>query len=615
MSSFYPKIILSWILILFSTSFLFAKSEIDSLVNLANATSDQKQKAQIFYQLSTQYASHADYPNALSNLNKAFSIYNAIEDERNVIECYLQFGIIESFRGDYPRSANYFLRTLLYAEKHNDTTVLYAACINLTSVYSALENYKKAKYYLSKINVNDLEKDINLRVNYLGNKGQIEYELGNYLEAINSLEEGISIFDPNVPDFNLIQLLILTGDCAIKLNDIPKALSHYSNALKLAQQGEFPVQMAHIYYGLANVYKFSDKSLAINYANQSLELARNYEVLDLVANNHKLKSGIYSDLGNSKSALEEYKLYDIAIDSVFSMDSKDNIDLLEANFKVEKAKNDFEKLTLINDKNTLEKTIFLLVSIATLIVIVLLVISLRKRSLLNSKLKKSNLVKDKLLSIIAHDLKSPLYNISSVLTEIENNTFSKDEQSKIIQNLTSQTDITVETLENLLKWGQAQLRGIVINQTDFNLLQEIEKNIDLFQAQRLSKNISISVGINNDVKIRFDKDHFDFIIRNLIGNAIKFSYMNSNINIKMESTSKAKIKLIVEDFGTGIQGSDANSIFLPSPNIRIGTNNEKGSGLGLLLCKEFAEANNGNLSFFTEVGKGSEFYFFCNLAS
>lgn len=614
MSFFYPKIILSWIFILFGTTFLFANNEIDSLTKAANSSIDKKLKAQAFYQLSTRYASHADYTNAISNLNKAFEIYNSINDERNVIECYLQFGIIESFRGDYPHSANYFLRSLLYAEKNNDTTVLYAVCINLTSVYSALENYKKANYYLSKINVDDLKKDINLRVNYLGNKGQIEYELGNYALALKNLEEGISIFDPNIPDFNLIQLLILTGDCALKLNDIPKALSNYTNALNLANQGDFPVQMAHIYYGLANVYKNSDKNLAVTYSNKSLGFAKKFEVLDLVANIHKLKSEIYSELGNNKLALEEYKLYDLAIDSVFSMESKDNIDLLEANYKVEKSNHDIEKLTLVNEKNTLEKSIYLLVSIATLIVIVLLVLSLRKRNFLNNKLKKSNIVKDKLLSIIAHDLKSPLYNISTVLTEIENKTFTKEEQTKIIQNLTSQTDITVETLENLLKWGQAQLRGIVINQIEFNLVDEINRNVALFQAQLINKSINISVDISKDINVKFDKDHFDFIIRNLIGNAIKFSYKNSKINFRMEMQGIYKIKLIIQDFGTGIQSADANSIFLPSPNIRLGTNNEKGSGLGLVLCKEFAEANSGSISFYTEVGKGSEFYFFCNLA-
>lgn len=586
----------------------FANNVMDSLLLVTKTNSDKKNVAEAYAQLSSIYTNRANYDSATLFLNKSFEIYNTLKEERKIIDCYLQFGIIESYRGDYPHSANYLLRCLLYAEKFKDTTVLYAVCINLTSVYSALEEYNKANYYLSKINLNDLEKDINLKVNYLGNKGQIEFELGNYSLALKNLEEGISLFDINTPDLNLIQLLILTGDCAVKLNENSKANQHYSNALSLAKMGIFPVQLAHIYYGLAKVNKLNDPGLSLSFAKKSLGLAVKYEVLDLVANNHKLMSDVYSAQGNDRLALAEYKLYDVAIDSVYSMDAKESISLLEANYKVAKSTSEIEKLILINEKNDLEKSTYLLIAIATFIVVIVLVYSLRKRNALNIKLNKSNNVKDKLLSIIAHDLKSPLHNIITVLNEIDQNTFTKDEQTKIIKDLTSQTDVTLETLENLLKWGQAQLKGVNVNVLNFELKHEVDKNVDLFQAQLFSKQISIEINIPSDLTVKYDKDHFDFIIRNLLANAIKFSYSGSKIIIDAETIEDSKVKLNIRDNGIGIPYTYSDTIFQPSPKVRLGTNNEKGSGLALSLCKEFSEANGSVIGFDSKESQGTCFY-------
>lgn len=608
MKNNYPKLLFIILLFLSLSRSTFALSEIDSLHQSLKSESDKNKIASTYYKIATYYTNHAEYKKSEEYLNKAFEIYNSLNEEFKLMECYLQYGIMESFRGNYPRSANYFLRALLYADKKNDTAIYYSVYINLASVYSALEDYKKAKYYLNKIRKEDLALDFNLLINYLGNMGQIEYELGNYKSALAYLEKGISYFDLNTPDISLIQLLILTGDCASKLNQNSKAILYYNNAFKLSKQGDFPVQEAHLYYGYALVQKNTNPSKALIYADSSLTLAKQFEVLDIVANVYKLKSEIYSKQGNDRLALDNYKLYDIAIDSVFSSESKQNIELLGANYEVEKSKSYIERLTLLNQKDNLQKTIYILSTIATVIVVIILIYFLRRRNLLNRKLNNSNKVKDKLLSIIAHDLKTPLHNISQVLAEIENNSFNKEEQSKIIQSLTSQTDITVETLENLLKWGQAQLKGIRVNASKIELQNEVQKNISLFQAQLINKNISIKNDISTDLTVSYDKDHFDFIIRNLVGNAIKFSFANSEIHIFHEVLENDKIKIVIKDFGTGILKSDINTIFKSSPNIRLGTHNEKGSGLGLALCREFAEANSSSIGFESAENKGTSFY-------
>lgn len=595
------------LLLTLSSSNVFSISEKDSLLTITKTSKNKIQIAEAALQLSNIYTNSASYDTALNLLKTAYETYTSENNEKRIIDCYMQYGILESYRGDYPRSANYFLRSLQYAEKTNDTNTFYAVCINLASVYSALEEYKKARYYLHKINPDDISENILLHINYLGNLGQIEYELGNFQIALNYLKQGIQLFGPNSEDLNLIQFYILSGDCALKLNLFDEAKNYYSKAKNFTDAGMFPIQEAHVYYGLAQLYLSINPNEALNYSKKSLEIASRNSVLDLVANNHELQSKIYVQLGDYKESLRQYKLYDSAQAKVFSEETKNDIQLLEANYQVQKSKSDIEKLELTNERNKLKNLLYLFGVLSALSIIVVLFILLRRRKLLNDELNKSNSVKDKLLSIIAHDLKSPLNNIVTVIDGIHRDEYSKEELSSIIESLNTQTSITLETLENLLKWGQAQLRGIHTNPIELSLKNEIDAVINLNKVYAESKNINVRSELSDDIKVVFDKDHFDFIIRNYISNAIKFSFSGESVLVKVEMKEN-EVTISVLDEGTGISAENAKSLFLPSPVINQGTGKEKGSGLALSLCKEFALLNNSTVGYKANTPKGSIFY-------
>ncbi len=587
----------------------YAFSEKDSLLNITQTNKNKNQVAEAALQLSAIYTNSASYDTALSLLKKAYEIYTAENNEKRIIDCYMQYGILESYRGDYPRSANYFLRSLQYAERTNDTNTFYAVCVNLASVYSALEEYKKARYYLHKINPEDISQNLLLHVNYLGNLGQIEYELGNFQIALNYLKQGIQLFGQNSEDLNLIQFYILAGDCALKLNLDNEAKEYYQKAKAFTDNGMFPIQEAHVYYGLAQLYIKSNPHIALENSKKSLDIAHKNSVLDLVADNHELQSKIYVILGDYKESLNQYKLFDSAQAKVFSEETKNDIKLLEANYQVQKSKSDIEKLLLTNEKNKLKDLLYLFGVLSTLAIIVVLFILLRRRKIINNKLNKSNSVKDKLLSIIAHDLKSPLNNIVAVIDGIHKEEYSQEELNKIIESLNTQTSITLETLENLLKWGQAQLRGIQTNPVQLSLKKEIDAIIKLNKVYAQSKHIEVFNELSEDIKVVFDKDHFDFIIRNFISNAIKFSFPKSKVSIKVENkTTTDEVIISVYDEGVGVSTSAEKSLFKTSPIVNEGTLHEKGSGLALNLCNEFALLNNSEVAYKANSPKGSIFY-------
>ncbi len=143
----------------------------------------------------------------------------------------------------------------------------------------------------------------------------------------------------------------------------------------------------------------------------------------------------------------------------------------------------------------------------------------------------------------------------------------------------------------------------------------MNKAILFVTAQANSKKIKIKYASDNDWNGHFDQEHFNFIVRNYLANAIKFSPEESEIEVKAELDPKLKkVVISVVDKGMGIKEEDIPTIFQTTPKVNYGTNNEHGSGLGLRLCKEFAEANNGVVGFKTKVGEGSEFYFTCTAA-
>lgn len=586
---------------------IHAQSAKDSLLKLYSHKKELNYKADLSFQLAMDYTNRTQYDSSLYYLNIAYESFIELNDDRNIMNCYLQYGILESYKGNYTLSANYFLRTLIYADKINDKNIYSTVYINLASVYSALEEHKKAKYYLLKIDKNALKDNLLLYVNYLGNMGQLEYELQNYTSALSYLNQGIEILSPYDGNINLIQLFIIAGDCAYELNNFNLSLSYYNKANLKINKKELPLQYAHLCYGLAKLFKKTNTALSLNYANSSMEYAKMHQIQDLIINNYLLQSEINELLGNTKEALTLLKKYQSAKDSLSIEAVNKNIQILEQNYELIKSKTYIEKLQLINEKNQLKIIIYLTFTAITILTSIFLFYLLKKRNQLNKQLKSANVVKDKLLSIISHDLKSPLNNIVAVLDGIAKDDYSKKELEVILNSINNQALATVNTLDNILHWGKAQLRGINVHKVQLTVADHIKYNIDLHASHLINKKIEAEISGDLQVQVYFDKDHLDFILRNFISNAIKFSYVNTKIKIEVSNT-ELETTISVIDFGVGVQSTEINNMFSWDPSIKTGTSNEKGTGLALGLCKEFADYNEAIIGYKNIEPKGTMFF-------
>lgn len=233
----------------------------------------------------------------------------------------------------------------------------------------------------------------------------------------------------------------------------------------------------------------------------------------------------------------------------------------------------------------------------------------------NTILEETNATKDKFLAIISHDLLSPfnvLIGFSDLLVESFKHDENIHEQKKYVHYIHHNIKKTYQLLENLLLWARSQKEALEFNLIDENLYLLTEEVIDVLKPSAEKKSIAINNRINKKTTIRADRNMLSTILRNIISNAIKFTPQDGKVTLNAktvtESDENGYVKIFIKDSGRGISPEMKEKLFDLSKSISTkGTANEEGTGLGLILCKEFIDKHHGNIAIESEPGKGSNF--------
>lgn len=225
----------------------------------------------------------------------------------------------------------------------------------------------------------------------------------------------------------------------------------------------------------------------------------------------------------------------------------------------------------------------------------------------NQELERLNAEKNKLMSIIAHDLRAPLGNIQhylELLTEFE---LDEQEKSSIETDLLNSTKETMGMLSKLLAWSKSQLHGVVAYPTYLNLNQLLENTLHSEKEIAARKGIELNYYFDHNLVIYADADMMQLIVRNFIGNAIKFTSNGGNISLAAEILDNSCL-ISIKDTGIGISADQKDALFSLKAQSTYGTKGEKGIGLGLLLCFEYITAQNGKIWFESSNQSGTCFY-------
>lgn len=228
----------------------------------------------------------------------------------------------------------------------------------------------------------------------------------------------------------------------------------------------------------------------------------------------------------------------------------------------------------------------------------------------NSDLVALNALKDRLFIIISHDLRAPLQSLKGVLELINKSaSISPDEFKFLTRGIKVKVDVTYNLMENLLYWTRSQMSGFCVRATNINIKEIIDDCLLLLESVSEKKRIKIINNANAEHYVKSDLDMTRLVVRNLLMNAIKFSYEEGIITIDTRYEFE-EIIITVIDKGVGMSKEDSDKIFSKRQTVsKSGTSNEEGTGLGLMLCKEFVEMNAGRIWVVSRPGLGSEFSF------
>ncbi len=477
------------------------------------------------------------------------------------------------YMDEIEKSIEYFEKFLKTNIQQEDIDGIGTAYNNLGIVYRYIEKYETAiQYYLESLAIKERLKDSMGLSSTLNNIGVLYFHMGDYTKAL---------------------------EYYIRSYDLEKALNNKSGiATSLLNIGEI--------HSMLNSY-----DEALSYFQRSVEISETINDLHTLESNYKCLYDMYKRKINFQKALYYYELYTELRNNRLSQESRREIAELEIQYETSKKE---KEILLLNKQNQLGKIIILILSLAFIIFVVLLILlykqgqakknALKLLSEKNSEitkqtevLNKLNNTKDKFFSIISHDLKGAIGGFlgqTEFLAEDFKNLPPDDMHDLIIKMNQSSKQLYI-LLENLLEWARSQTGSIRIFPEKFNLKKLVDNIILIFQELMNEKGIKALVNINSDIKVFADMNMVSTVFRNLITNAIKFSYPDSTFTITA-SVINEFVQIEITDRGIGISEKDQQKMFnIDQSFSNPGTKREKGSGLGLIICKEFIEMNQGKI--------------------
>lgn len=390
------------------------------------------------------------------------------------------------------------------------------------------------------------------------------------------------------------------------------SLDYQLKALKLIREinNKINETTCHIY--LASVYshlkKFKEAEEEFKYFEN---LAGNEKNENQILDYYDAKSLFYELKGDLKKSLYFSRSYSAIKDSIGRHENIARADEIKA---IDKYLNTRSQNIILQNSIKFEenqKTYLIVISVLMAFTFLVIFWRYRAKKAANKNLKELNTMKDIFFGIIAHDLKNPFQSIlgttGMLLKEIDN--LSKDEIRTVIETLEKSGQQTYRLLENLLYWSLSQTDRIEYAPEKVDLSEIADDTIALLSNSAESKSINLNFNTNDRFFAFCDKEMIRLVFRNLVTNGIKYTLEGGSVNIDLKRNN-GFVEVSIADNGIGMSSEVKNNLIrIDSHSSTPGTNGEKGTGLGLILCKEFVEKNKGHLTIESEIGYGSKFHF------
>jgi len=588
-----------------------SQNDIDSLQKKL-ITADSSEKLDLELLLSKAYWS-VEPVKGLGMANKAIRLAEQTGKPEKKAKALLYGGVNYWAMGEYDHAMHYSDSCLRIAENTGNRKLAAFAMNNIGLIYRDLGDYDKAmgQYTAALVIMEELGDKIEY-AKILNSIGKLNTDLHRYESALKNFQTVITLVKNTNERKLYFWVLNDVGEVYSRINQPDKALGYFNQALQIAGKLGDQVGKSMILINLSYIHlnqrKFSE---AIFNLKTAVELARLANARDRIMTAWQRLSEAYALMGDYRQSLEYFRLFKVMSDSIYSESKMKNIISIQTRYETRAKEKEIELLHKDAELNRMRISkqnsvrIFLVV-----LLIMVMILTLITYSRLQLK-KKANRTKDRFFSIIAHDLKSPFNSIigySNLLMDQirENDLEGIEKYAAIIRNSSQRV---FDLLTNLLDWSLAQTGRMKFNPESTDIVTLIHDVIKISSDTAQQKSIAISTELPQRKMVIADKAMLEIILRNLISNAIKFTGQGGVIVVALEQLPEQTV-ITLRDNGVGIKKESLDKLFKMDENYStLGTNKEKGSGLGLILCKEFVEKHGGRIWVESETGKGSQFYF------
>jgi signal transduction histidine kinase len=612
---------------------------VDETLDLAKSLNYSSALAEANYYKALIYSVRNDYFNAIDNYGKSLNLYARVNDSMGLAKVNSQLGLLEIERGNYRKGLSYSLAAITTFERYDLKWELASAYESMAGAYlktdnadKALEFYEKALFVNRSIGEADRIKNITFNI------AKLYSERKEHRKAIDYYQDALQLLKATDDDELLGELLPRLGNEYLLFKEYDKSTEYLLKGLQLNRAKNNAQGLAITLNGLGNLnFQLGKFKTAESQLLEAFSIANDNDLKPEILENYQLRIQLDSTRGYFQNAFKwQSAYYDLKSSMAASKNSYkeafiDNPEIpsLEASSIENEVADLSEDSDFINSKDN-QILIYGLIIISIILVIIVIVLIGKNKSVRehyakqtseiqalseknevlskdNSILEESNQVKDKLFSIVSHDLKDSISSIKAFLDLLRDDSISKEEFNELVPELSENANNASSLLYNLLNWSKSQLHSLEAKPEMFNIQDIFRDKIDLIERKVEEKSIILIDESQRDF-VYADKSMIEIVIQNLMSNAVKFSRIGDMITIS-NTDKNGNCLICVEDTGVGISEENISKLFHAANNFTTrGTDNEKGTGLGLSIAKEMVELNNGKIWVESTENVGSKFF-------
>ncbi|MGQ1910673.1 tetratricopeptide repeat-containing sensor histidine kinase [Marinifilum sp. RC60d5] len=617
------------------------QTSLDSLNKRFGITSGQE-KLETLLEMSKVYW-NIDPVESIELAKHALGTAQSLESEKEIAKAMYYLGVAYYVDNQLDNSLDYLLKAHRFSQTHNYKKQTADISRHLATVYFEADKLDKAyTHTIQALEIYNSQND-ELGIAQSNNLLGLYYkQMGQYSKAVEYYENSLDL-GRKISKKSLIGAILNDmGSMYAEIGDTIKAIRIYKEAVSYHKSNGPNFKSGAFELNLADLYVQNGKlKKAKIHLNQGGLIAKNLNSNRLLRDYYKVVSNFEIRSGNTNKAVQAFQKLQAYQDSISSWQLRNKIDELDLHHSMSISNQENELLRKQNQSQQLNFTrqyiVGLLILLVLLIVIFLLTIRYRnnlkdnellylKNSLVHQhqeelmdavkrikisedKLRVANNTKDKMFSLIAHDLRGAIGNVSNGLRMYlseEDLNLSESDKEEFLQALFNSSESAYELMENLLFWAKNQTSTLSANKQMVDASSIISSNVGLFNDLAKIKSINLFSSENPNVEVFVDWNMINTVLRNLISNAIKFTNKNGNIEVKSE-VGQYFVKISVIDDGIGMMPEQIENIY--EGKTTDGTAAEKGTGLGLMLCRDFLIKNQGKMMVESELDKGSVFSF------